>query len=237
MFTRSSCLAFLLSTLACPLASRAETYDSWAALHFTNAERQAGLASPVRDADLDGCSNVLEYLGGTDPRAVDSRLEIEAGPDPGTVRFTVATDREDIVYAVLQSGDLETWQEAAEPLCIGTLATWSLQGQPFVKVGVKRRVGWKIDSDLDGLDDLFEESLVARDLTDAITSIGSVHPGDDFDGDGVPNRDEEENRPEPPAGGSFTAPPPLSETVLTCALQGSSISAPTTLEVHTPLQD
>lgn len=42
----------------------------------------------------------------------------------------------------------------------------------------------------DGLPDAWEQQIIDADPNDAITSIADVLPGDDFDGDGITNRDE-----------------------------------------------
>lgn len=46
------------------------------------------------------------------------------------------------------------------------------------------------DSDLDGMDDDWEQQIVDAILDDGINSVFDVLPGDDFDGDGVSNGDE-----------------------------------------------
>jgi hypothetical protein len=46
------------------------------------------------------------------------------------------------------------------------------------------------DADADGLGDNFEQRIVDYDTGDALADIESVLPDDDFDGDGVSNRDE-----------------------------------------------
>lgn len=46
------------------------------------------------------------------------------------------------------------------------------------------------DTDGDGLDDAWEKLLVDADPNDGVDSILDIHPGDDFDGDGLSNRNE-----------------------------------------------
>lgn len=47
-----------------------------------------------------------------------------------------------------------------------------------------------MDEDGDGLDDAWEQVLVDADPNDDVHSIQDIHPGDDFDGDGLSNRNE-----------------------------------------------
>ena len=216
--------------LAAPL--RAELYHEWCAGHFDGLEIAAGLASPLADGDRDGCSNLVEYLAGTDPRDGHSLLAIERGMVTGTVGFLTAVDREDVTYEVVVSDDLVDWWPQGTLLSPGPEVRWDLGGYSFVKVGVRRRAGYLLDSDRDGLDDLFEESLVAADSADELTHIGAVHPEDDFDGDGTLNRDEEGNAVE----GSGGAVALVNPAVLNVVLAAESTEAPSGLEVHTPLQ-
>jgi hypothetical protein len=46
------------------------------------------------------------------------------------------------------------------------------------------------DSDLDGLDDGWEQQIIDADSSDDIDTLAEVRPDDDFDGDGVSNGDE-----------------------------------------------
>jgi hypothetical protein len=55
-------------------------------------------------------------------------------------------------------------------------------------LGIDVTVG--TDADHDGLPDEWEQWLVDYDGHDAVTSIASVRPGEDFDGDGVSNLEE-----------------------------------------------
>ena len=214
----------------------AETYHNWCPLHFDAAQTAAGLASPLRDVDGDGCENVIEYLANTDPWDPGSRLEMEPGTDPETTVFAMATDRIDVEYEFVVSHDLLSWVQEATHLGAGASPTWHRNGFAFMKVGVKRRIGFTIDSDQDGLDDYFEEVLAASDPGDSITHIGEVHPADDFDHDGTDNLDEEDNTPEPVPGGSFASPGVISATALNGVLASTPTPEPATLVVHTPLR-
>ena len=215
---------------------RAETYHNWCTLYFDGAQTAAGLASPLRDLDGDGTANVIEYLADTDPWDPNSRLRIQRDTAPETVSFSLAPDREDVVSEVVVSPDLLAWSEEAVHLCAGPQPAWHLNGFPFVKVGVKRRIGYVIDSDQDGLDDYFEEALAAADACDGLTHIGEVLPADDFENNGTANLDESANAPPPLPGGSFAPPPLIDPTALNCALQSVSSPAPQSLKVHTPLR-
>lgn len=228
--------AALLLTLS-GASLRAETYHEWCQAHFSPAQIAAGLASPLRDLDADSCSNLLEYFAATDPFTLASRLELSPVPPPATnsIAFPMAPDREDVVYFLLVSDDLLTWSEDGLLLCSGHEVQWSLNGHSYVKLGVTRRIGSTLDSDQDGLDDFFEESLAASDPNDPFTHIGQILPGDDFDRDGIPNLDEESNGPRPMPGGSFAPPPLLDPAALACALAAFTPPAPNTLVVHTPL--
>jgi hypothetical protein len=110
----------------------------------------------------------------------------------------------------------------------------------FVRAGVKRRVGYILDSDRDGLDDYFEEALAAGDPGDGFAHLGDIHPDDDFDNDGTPNAAEEGNAAEPLPGGPYAPPAALDAGVLNCALDALSTdpgAAPAAdLVVHTPLR-
>lgn len=220
----------LVVSLAAPV--RAELYHEWCNGHFDGLEIAAGLASPLADGDRDGCSNLVEYLAGTDPRDGHSLLAIERGTVAGTVGFFTAVDREDVTYEVRVSDDLVDWWPQGILLSPGPEVRWDLGGHSFVKVGVKRRAGYLLDSDRDGLDDLFEESLVAADPADGLTHIGAVHPQDDFDGDGTLNRDEEGNAVE--GGGGVVAL--VNPSVLNVVLAAETGEVPAGLEVHTPLR-
>ncbi|MBU3907323.1 MAG: hypothetical protein KKA64_03675 [Nanoarchaeota archaeon] len=53
------------------------------------------------------------------------------------------------------------------------------------------------DTDNDGLPDSFEQDIIDANLTDNITLISQVKPGDDFDNDGLTNLEEYENDTDP----------------------------------------
>lgn len=216
--------------------SFAESYHEWSALHFDLAQTSSGLASPLRDVDGDGCENVIEYLADTDPWDANFRLEIDPSASPRTVEFAVNPNREDVTYEVVVSSDLFTWTQDATHLCAGSLPVWHVDHYEFVRVGVTRRIGFTIDSDQDGLDDYFEEAMVASNAGDAINHIGDVHANDDFDNDGTLNLDEEANAPQPMPGGSYAAPAFIDPAALNCSLDATSPKAPISLKVHTPLR-
>ena len=65
-----------------------------------------------------------------------------------------------------------------------------------------------IDSDADGLLDVFEQRIIDAIADDAITSLAEVLPGDDFDGDGLSNLEEQNGASDPTDVND--PPPPLS---------------------------
>ena len=62
---------------------------------------------------------------------------------------------------------------------------------------------WRLDSDEDGLNDIFEKDIIDADPDDAIAGIEDVSPDDDFDGDGQDNRTEYNAGTNPAAADSF----------------------------------
>lgn len=226
----------VLGILTATGSASAELYHHWCARHFSPAQLAAGMGSPQRDVDRDGTDNVIEYLGDTDPWDANSRLVIERGDADQTIDFTMALDREDVVYTVVVSSDLRAWVEDARHLCAGQRVTWHLAGFPYARIGVKRRPGFILDSDQDGLDDYFEEAIVAATGADAFVDIGDVLPDDDFNGDGVPNISEPANAPEAPNRTSATPLPLIEASTLNCALANIPPGNPRSLQVHTPLR-
>lgn len=93
------------------------TYDTWAAAHFTEAERQnLALSGPFADADNDGISNLEEYAYDGDPKISDRGILPRAAIEGGylTFTFTRLKDRIDINYRVFAGGDLASYSLVAE---------------------------------------------------------------------------------------------------------------------------
>ncbi len=228
-------LAAFLSLVLVP-SVQAGSYGDWVAGHFTPAQIALGMASPHGDHDGDLCPNLLEYLGGTDPADAASTFAPAMAFDPVldeiTVSFATATGLGDIEHVIHVSHDMAVWAPGAVFVCQDPALTYHLNGHQYVMVGVRPRPGVRIDSDHDGLSDFFEESLVSSDPGDGFTHIGQILPGDDFDGDGTPNLDEEDNGPPP---GTFTKPSTLDPAAVACALDGTPPPSPATLVVHTVL--
>lgn len=231
-----SCQTAVLSVVI-SLTSHAETYETWAEKHFTPTQIATGLAAPHGDHDGDMCPNILEYCGNTLPLDGGSSLTLIWGFDPAldevTVRVPVADNREDIDHLVLVSNDLVTWTPRAVLICPDPAPTFHLNGHRYVKVGAQPKAGMMLDSDRDGLNDYFEETLVLANPDDAFHHIGQILPDDDFDGDGTPNIEEDANRPASPA---FSRPPTLSLSAITCALRNSPPPPLSSLVVHTILK-
>lgn len=229
-------LAPTLSLIA-TLALRGETYEQWVASHFTPAEIAAGFASPACDGDEDSCPNLFEYFGGTHPLDASSAFGFNLALDPFlnevTVHFSPGPDCEDADYLVHVSDDLIHWSPGAIHVTNGPVLTYHLNGHRFVRIGVRSKPGVMLDSDGDGLDDFFEESLVDADPEDGMTHIGEILPSDDFDGDGTLNIDEEANRAAPT---HFAKPAALDPGMVTGALDTAPAASPTGLVVHTELK-
>jgi len=229
-------VAGCLVIAASPLA-RSETYLQWAETHFSPAEVAAGMAAPNHDPDGDSCPNILEYAAACAPLDPDSSLRLSLHFDPVleevTVSFPVAPDRYDIESMILVSNDLSHWTPGAIFICDGPSHTYHLNGHRYAKIGIRPKPGMMLDSDADGLSDHFEESLIHADPGDPFLHIGQIRPHDDFDGDGIPNIEEEANMPAP---ATFTKPALLDPQRLACALDGAAPPSPGTLRVHTLLK-
>ena len=232
------CFRYLVfaSSVSLTTPTVAETFHDWCAIHFSGSQISSGLASPVQDVDADGLSNFIEYFGGTDPWNPSEFPRLDQGPSFGTTSFAMALDRVDAVYQLTVSNDLMTWQEGGTLLSGGTLTHHSLDGFSYAMLRVARRVGFMIDSDQDGLDDFYEELLVASDSNDSINHIGEVHPADDFDGNGTSNLEELANAPEPMPGGSHAKPALIPVDELTTVLDSVPAPKADVLIIHTPLR-
>lgn len=219
------------------LGLRAETYEHWVTSHFTPSQIASGLASPICDHDEDSCPNLFEYLRGSDPMEKSSSFAFDLALDPFlnevTVSFAIADTCEDVDYLVLVSDDLVTWSRDGIFVSGSPAPTYHLNGHRYVKIGVQAKPGVMLDSDGDGLDDFFEESLVRTDPDDGFTHIGEIQPDEDFDGNGTLNIDEEANGA---MAATFTKPAAFDPGVLAGALANSPPPPPTSLVIHTDLK-
>ncbi len=98
----------------------APTYAGWCSTRFTPDEVAGGrLAGPTADPDDDGCSNLLEYAFGREPRQPDADgLPSVAATDHAGVKhlFVTAPRRQplgDLTYEVQASTDLVHWAATA----------------------------------------------------------------------------------------------------------------------------
>ena len=234
--TRSTLFLAVSLSLVSARSSGGGSYGDWVAAHFTPAQSEAGLASPLCDHDGDLCPNLLEYLGGTHPMDASSTFALGLGFDPVleevTVSFPTEAGHDDIEHLLLVSHDLVAWSPAAVFVRDTPSMTYHLNGHQYVRVGARPRTGTMFDSDNDGLSDFYEESLVSSDPGRGFTHIGQILPGDDFDDDGILNIDEEANGP---VTATFTKPATLDPAVVTSAMDTASSPSPTTLVVHTVL--
>lgn len=86
-------------------------YAAWSLAAFG----EGGAGGKAGDADLDGLSNFIEYLLGTDP-ASRTTLSTSIDPNGGSPRFvlnySVRKDRDDGVLGAYQAENLETWVPA-----------------------------------------------------------------------------------------------------------------------------
>ena len=217
---------------------RADDYGAWAAGWFTSAERAAGMAAPRQDPDADGWANLLECLVGSNPRAAGSQPIVEFYTDGAATPEAccgVATGPLPAGLRILVSDDLVHWSPASccELTGDGWLVTPLACGR-FIRLEAFALPGVTLDSDGDGLHDLFEEQLVASDPLGALEHIGDVAPDDDADGDGVANIDEPENRH--PSGSGYARPPLLDPLAVANAADRATPPTAESLTVHTPLR-
>jgi hypothetical protein len=232
-------LGAVTAALLWPVGASGDSYSSWAAMHFTPSELQAGLGAPGADPDADLGPNLLEYFAGTVPDEGASSFRLQIGPagehpDP-TVRFSFAPTNDGVDYAVLVSDDLLAWSEGALFVCGEEQLTYRLNGLAFARLSVFPRPGSMLDSDGDGLHDPFEESMVAETDADPFAHIGQILPDDDFDGDGIPNIDEDGNQPGGTTG-SFSKPGIVEPEGVACAVNAAVPVDPPALVIHTPLR-
>ena len=232
---RPAPLLALLAWLAAGPPATAQSYLDWAGACFTAAERAAGEAAPRRDADHDGWPNLIEYAIGTHPRDPHSRPQpsFPDGESPAVCCPLPAGDKS-TGLRLLISPDLINWHPAPAVLVAGDVLTAPAGADRFVRIEVFALPGDPLDSDGDGLHDLFEEQLVNASAADSLTDIGDVTPLGDSDGDGIPNIAEEENRR--PAGCGFPGPPLLDPDAVAAAADRQPPAAATALSVHTPLR-
>lgn len=236
---RGTWAAILPPMVAAALAAQAagDDYAAWAANWFQPAERTAGMAAPRHDPDRDGWPNLLEFLTARNPRSAGSKpvVEFDTGdPAAPLARAPLASPDPAAGVRILVSADLVNWTEAAAAKPAGGFLSAPLGGCRFVRLEGFALPGIALDSDADGLHDLFEEQLAAANPHDAHQDIGSIRPADDFDGDGIPNISEPANLA--PAGSGFPWPPLLDPAAVAAAADRSSPAAVTVLAVHTPLR-
>jgi hypothetical protein len=212
----------------------AEEYSAWVAARFTAAECAAGLAAPRRDPDADGWPNLLEYVLGSGPRDAASRPRPEfAGGAPSEARLRVVAGGGSAGLRVLLSADLADWWPAPVVVPAGGGLVVPLGSARFLRVEVFGLPGRLLDSDGDGLHDLFEEQLLAEAGGEPAGGIGELDPLGDADGDGTPNIEEAGNRRPPGCG---FPEPPLLDPAQVAAAADSAAAAPPVLVVHTPLR-
>lgn len=88
-------------------------YQSWQALHFTEAERNDPLISgPTIDLNNDGTSNLLKYAFGLDPRAQNPPAAVPTiaiSADRLQISFRRQKVAADLEYVPQVSSDLATW--------------------------------------------------------------------------------------------------------------------------------
>jgi hypothetical protein len=130
------------------------------------------------------------------------------------------------------STDLIDWQTAPCVTSDGRTLRASMLSHRFARLSALNLPGTMLDSDGDGLHDLFEEALVATSATDGIDDIGDIDPLGDFDGDGTLNIDEPGNLDPPGCG--FARPPLLDPQAVADAADSAS-TPPVSFEVHTRL--
>jgi len=169
----------------------------------------------LRDTDGDGVSDYEEFVGGSNPTNLNSvpcaisGKVLYSGTQCGPIyvcatnslarlnRVTVITSPGE--YDIANLVTLSSYGVGA--FCDvngnGVRDFWepfgTCSGAPLILSGDTNGVDVAMtdpDTDGDGLPDWWEMQIVNADANDAITGVLEVLPGDDFDGDGVCNRDE-----------------------------------------------
>lgn len=212
-----------------------ETYNEWVDGQFTAAQAVAGDAAPHADPDRDGLPNVAEYALGSRPLDATSvpRWQIDAA-SRGVV-FPQPSARGDAVTRVEASADLRSWQASEAAVASAGQGRCPLPGGTrFARLVTTVADGARIDSDGDGLHDLFEETLIAGNPGDAHSRLADVRPGDDFDGDGLANVLDPANRA--PGQRSNPGPVLMDPQRVAAAADARPSRNPPVLEVHTPLE-
>jgi hypothetical protein len=218
---------------ATPLAS--ESYQDWIEAHFTAPQAAAGHGAPHADPDRDGCLNLLEYALGGGPAngAPLPRWELELTPP--AVTCPALPERGDTVIEAEASADLAVWEKLPGPLAAAGLLRWQLpEGRSFARLRVRVADGAVIDSDGDGLHDLFEESLLGEQPGTQRQALDQVAAAGDGDSDGIPNILEEANRA--PGPRSNPGPVLIDPRRVAAAVAAAAPRNPPALEVHTPLE-
>lgn len=161
-----------------------------------------------------------------------------AGPavDPATRAALVPAppDRPDATVRIEVSADLLHWREVSGTACGGGFVRCHLTDEaPFARVVATVADGAVLDTDGDGLHDLFEQGLADASPHDAWHDLGGIRPLDDFDGDGTPNLLENDNRAPGPRGNA--GPALIDPRRVAAAADAQPCRNPAALEVHTPL--
>lgn len=219
---------------AAPLPSG--TYNEWVAGHFTAAQAAAGDAGPHADPDRDGRPNLVEYALGGRPVDCGSIPRWSIEPATRSVVFPSLPDRFEATTRVECSANLSTWHPAAKPTSSGGSSRSGLaEGMRFARLVTEAAAGAVLDSDGDGLHDLFEEALARESPGDGHQCLGDIRPQDDFDGDGIANALEPANRA--PGPRSNPGPALIDPRRVAMAIDALSARSPLALEVHTPLDE
>lgn len=222
----------LLALLAVVSPAIPQPYSAWAGGEFTAAECTSGEAAPSNDPDRDGWPNLLEYALATDPSDPRSRPRPLFQFDPARATCNLPAGPTDAGLRLLISGNLTDWQPAsAVSTAQGTVAA-PLGSCRFLRLKAVVLPGVELDSDGDGLHDIFEEQIAAESPGDALENIGDVNPLDDFDGDGTPNIDEAANQHPPGCG---FPPVPMLDPAAVATATDEMTHPPARLSIHTPL--